>query len=113
VALKQNLADLKSGITVSALPQTLRDAVQTTRDLGYQYLWVDAVCIIQDDNKDIARETAAMAGIYRNSTMTILAATSSSVGEGYLNYPREQPSFITLPVELPNGETGQIGISHP
>jgi len=113
VALKQNLDDLRSGITVAALPQTLQDAVQTTRDLGYQYLWVDALCIIQDDNKDIAREITAMADIYRNSTMTILAATSSSVGEGYLNHPREQPSFITLPVELPNGETGQIGISHP
>lgn len=113
VALKHNLNDLRSGITVAALPQTLQDAVQTTRDLGYQYLWVDALCIIQDDNEDIAREIATMAGIYRNSTVTILAATSSSVAEGYLNYPRRQPSFITLPVKLPNGETGQIGISHP
>ncbi|KAF4624917.1 hypothetical protein G7Y89_g13253 [Cudoniella acicularis] len=36
VALKHNLDDLRSGITVATLPQTLQDAVQTTRDLGYR-----------------------------------------------------------------------------
>ncbi|KAH8590099.1 heterokaryon incompatibility protein-domain-containing protein [Bisporella sp. PMI_857] len=113
VALKHNLDHLRSGIPLAALPQTLQDAVQTTRGLGYQYLWADALCIIQDDNEDIAREIAAIAGIYRNSTATILAATSGSVREGYLNRPREQPCFITLPVKLSNGETGQIGIGHP
>ncbi len=40
VALKYNLEDLKSGISVAALPQTLQDAVRTTRDLGFRYLWV-------------------------------------------------------------------------
>jgi hypothetical protein len=113
VALTHNLDDLRSGITVATLPQTLQDAVQTTRDLGYQYLWVDALCIIQDDNKDIEKEIATMADIYRNSTATILAAMSSSVSESYLNHPREEPSFFTLAVELPNAETAEIGISHP
>ncbi|KFY28371.1 hypothetical protein V491_00499 [Pseudogymnoascus sp. VKM F-3775] len=113
VALTHNFDDLKSGIAIATLPQTLQDAVQTTRSLGYQYLWVDALCIIQDDNRDIAREIAAMADTYRNSTATILAAISSSVSESYLNYPREEPPFFTLTVRLPNAETAEIGISHP
>lgn len=111
LALKDNLGALKSGFALSTLPQTLQDAVQTTRQLGYHYLWVDALCIIQDDEEDMAREIAAMADIYNNSTATILAATSSSMSKGYLNHPRRQPSFITLPVNLPNGEKGHIGIS--
>lgn len=94
VALKHNPDDLRSGIIVATLPQTLQDAVQTTRDLGYQYLWVDALCIIQNDNEDITREIEAIAGICRNSTVTILAATSSSMGEGYFNHPREEPSSL-------------------
>jgi hypothetical protein len=113
LALTHNLDDLRSGITIATLPQTLQDAVQTTRNLGYQYLWVDALCIIQDDNKDIAREIAAMADIYRNSTATILAAMSSSVSESYLSHPREEPPFFTLTVKLPNAETANIGITHP
>lgn len=50
VALKHNLDNLRSGIAVAVLPQTLQDAVQNTRDLGYQYLWVDALCVIRDDS---------------------------------------------------------------
>lgn len=40
LALTHNLDDLRSGITTANLLQTLQDAVQTTRNLGYQYLWV-------------------------------------------------------------------------
>lgn len=101
------------GIEVDALPQTLRDAVKTTRDLGYQYLWVDALCIIQDDIHDKTREISAMADIYRGSTATIMAATSRSVDEGYLKNTRKLPRFITVPVELPTGTIGYIAIGHP
>ena len=113
VALKHNLDDLRRGFAIETLPQTLQGAVQTTRSLGYQYLWVDALCIIQNDNEDIAREIADMAGIYRNSTVAILAATTKSVSEGFLDRPRKQPLFITLPIKLPNGATGQICVGHP
>ncbi|KAE8162661.1 heterokaryon incompatibility protein-domain-containing protein [Aspergillus tamarii] len=113
VALKRNLKDLKNGIAVTVLPQTIQDAVQTTRDLGYQYLWVDALCIIQDDEEDVKREIGAMGDIYRNSTATILAATSRSVGEGYLKSSRKHRPFITLSVQLPNGKTGEVRIGHP
>jgi hypothetical protein len=112
-ALKGNLEALKSGITVATLPQTIQDAVHNTRQLGYRYLWVDALCILQDDKEDKATEIAAMADIYHNSTATILAVTSSSVDHGYLHHPRRQPLFFTVPVSLPNGERGQIGIGHP
>jgi len=113
VALKHNLDDLRDGIAVATLPQTLQDAVRNTRDLGYHYLWVDALCIVQDDNDDITTEMAAMASTYGNSTVTILASTSSSVYEGYLNSPRMQPSFFAVTVNLPNGESGRICIGHP
>ncbi|KAF5866564.1 hypothetical protein ETB97_011449 [Aspergillus alliaceus] len=113
VALKHNFEDLRNGIAVNVLPQTLQDAVQSTRDLGYQYLWVDALCIIQDDEEDIKREIGAMADIFRSSLATILAATSSSVSEGYLKTPRKLRPFITLSVQLPNGKTGEIQIGHP
>lgn len=51
-----NLGDLKAGLDVSVLPRTLQDAIEITRGLGYKYLWVDALCILQDCPFDKDRE---------------------------------------------------------
>ncbi|KAE8309242.1 hypothetical protein BDV41DRAFT_567522 [Aspergillus transmontanensis] len=48
------------GIPIEALPQTLLDALLVCRALGVQYLWVDALCIIQGDKSDWERESANM-----------------------------------------------------
>lgn len=55
------------------LPRTIRDAMEVTRKLGYRYLWVDRLCIIQDDEVQKPDHIAAMAGIYGNSAITIIA----------------------------------------
>jgi len=55
------------------LPQTIRDAMQVTKTLGYRYLWVDRLCIIQDDQVQKPKNITAMAGIYSNASMTIIA----------------------------------------
>jgi hypothetical protein len=46
---KQNLDELARGIDLSQLPQVFNDAVKVTRYLGYRYLWIDAMCVAQDD----------------------------------------------------------------
>lgn len=48
----QNLKTMKSGFPVSAFPMTFRDAVQVTRSLGIRFLWIDALCIMQDSSGD-------------------------------------------------------------
>ncbi|KAH0562300.1 hypothetical protein GP486_003007 [Trichoglossum hirsutum] len=70
------------GIEFSTVPKTIRDAIVITRRLGIQYLWVDAICIIQDDDGDWQREAAQMGLIYRNALFTISAteALDASVG---------------------------------
>jgi hypothetical protein len=47
-----NLAALCNGIALAELPPTFKDAIQATRRLGLQYLWIDSLCIIQDDVED-------------------------------------------------------------
>jgi hypothetical protein len=48
----------------SSLLKTFRDAVDITWSLGRKYLWIDNICIIQDDQEDWRREAAAMSQIY-------------------------------------------------
>lgn len=53
------------------LPPTISDAVKLCYKLGFQYLWIDSLCIIQDDHNDWLREASRMAGIYSRSALTL------------------------------------------
>ncbi|KAK3399044.1 heterokaryon incompatibility protein-domain-containing protein [Sordaria brevicollis] len=72
------------GISVSTLPPTLRDAVTVARELGQRYIWIDALCIIQDSSSDWELEAARMASVYQNAYLTISAGTAAAAAEGFL-----------------------------
>ena len=64
------------------MPKTFRESLQVTTALGYRYLWIDALCIIQDDPEDVGKEMAKMGDIYRQSKLTIFAANGSDTDTG-------------------------------
>jgi hypothetical protein len=68
-------------ITWSSLPKTFQDAISITRALEIEYLWIDSLCIIQDDHLDWQVESVKMADVYSQSYLTI-AATASSTSLG-------------------------------
>lgn len=79
---KENIIDfMEAGIGFQDLSQTFQDAVTLTRKLGQRYLWIDSLCIVQNDPEEWAREAADMARVYGNSYCT-LAALSSADGKG-------------------------------
>lgn len=59
------------------LPKTIQDAVELVRQIGERYLWVDALCILQDDPADLAAIIPEMGPIYGNAYLTIVAADGS------------------------------------
>ncbi|KAH6716959.1 putative tol protein [Leptodontidium sp. MPI-SDFR-AT-0119] len=65
----------------SQLPATIQDAIRVTRALGLRYLWVDSLCIIQDDESDMMNQIQLMGMIYKNATVTIAAARSPDTPE--------------------------------
>lgn len=93
-----NIKDMVSGVLgLSQLPQTIADAVHVTRSLGVQYLWVDALCIIQDSIEDWERESEQMSTIYEKAYVVIAASSSSSVTQGFLTYQRQQrPHYFNI-----------------
>jgi hypothetical protein len=69
------------------LPKTIQDAIVVTHELGLCYLWVDALCIVQDDEEEKAREISTMNRIFSEAQVTIATARASHVYEGFL-HPR-------------------------
>lgn len=91
-------------IPIAQMPQTIQDAVIITRNLGIQYLWVDAFCILQGDDEyarsDWMSESVKMASVYQNAFLTISAASAASSHEGILQrkaIPNFQSSFLRFP----------------
>ena len=65
------LALRKAGIALSSMPKAYQDAVVIARRFKIRYLWIDALCIIQDSFKDWEAHSARMCSIYQHATFTI------------------------------------------
>lgn len=81
---KANFEKHKGGISLSTLPRTVQDVARVSERLGIRYLWIDALCIIQDDQKDWVRESVQMREVYSNSQITIAAHCARSCKQGFL-----------------------------
>lgn len=96
---KANLKDRMESIPISTLSQTFSDAVVLTRRLGIEYIWIDSLCIIQDDTEDWARESARMCEVYRNAALTISADGASDGSKGLfqtIHVPLHQEISMTF-----------------
>ncbi|KAF2154567.1 hypothetical protein K461DRAFT_319110 [Myriangium duriaei CBS 260.36] len=78
--------ELRNGIPLHVLPATLRDALLVTHGLGISFMWVDCLCIEQDNKLDWGREALNMQQVYRNATITLRAACTDSVTQSL--FPR-------------------------
>ena len=109
---KERLTDYMVRVPVRKLPQTILDAFHTTKRLGFRYIWVDSMCIIQDDENDKIGEIAQMITIYRQSALTIVAANAQSVEHGFLG-PREDfvASRERIPFLCKDGALGTVTLS--
>ena len=75
---------------VRDLPKTIGDAVFVCQSLGIRYLWVDALCIVQDNGQDKAEQIGLMQQIYSHCTIAIVASRANSSMGGFL-HPRLEP----------------------
>jgi Heterokaryon incompatibility protein (HET) len=90
IATHRNMHLLMNKFSFKILPKTLQDCVLVAESLGIHYLWIDALCIIQetDDPLDIeerVNELRLMGEIYENAVVTIAASRASSVEAGFLH----------------------------
>jgi hypothetical protein len=81
---RSNLEGCVRGFVLSDLPKTIQDAILLTRMMGYRYLWVDAICIIQGQRGDFQSESPKMGDYYSNAACCISAAVANDSSEGFL-----------------------------
>ncbi|KAK1834208.1 heterokaryon incompatibility protein-domain-containing protein [Podospora conica] len=85
------------------LPRTFADAITVTRALDIPFLWIDALCIIQDDRADWAREAARMGDVYAHALVTISAEAAADADAGFLD--RSVGREVGVPVGGDGGAT--------
>ncbi|CZR40613.1 uncharacterized protein FPRO_10203 [Fusarium proliferatum ET1] len=101
VKLKQaTLNDLKAGMDQSRMTRTHLEGMQVARELGYRYIWIDALCIMQDNKRDWEHSALLVPEIYGNAELTILAGRSDNSRKGFVNLAKWYKP-IALPVEVP------------
>ncbi|KAF2126702.1 HET-domain-containing protein [Dothidotthia symphoricarpi CBS 119687] len=82
-------------ISVNDLPIVFQEAILVARKLGLRYLWIDALCIIQDDLADWERESSQMSYVFAYAHVTIGAAASAACDASFLR--RSSKPNITIP----------------
>jgi hypothetical protein len=90
-----SLSRYRGGIPWSDLPRTFQDAIDITHRLGIKYLWIDSLCIVQDDPDDWQRESAQMASIFGSSYLTISASHGRDAEVGCFSLDQRASSTTT------------------
>ncbi|KAF7893886.1 hypothetical protein EAF00_007400 [Botryotinia globosa] len=85
----KNIGQLMKEIPLDSLPKTFEDAINITQKLGIDFLWIDSLCIIQNDDDDWQKEAALMSSVYGGSVITIAASSARDSTEGcFLKPPK-------------------------
>lgn len=84
-------SQFQSAIPLETMPKTFQDAIQVTRALGFRYIWIDSLCIVQDRPSDWEAEAQKMGSYYRNAHLTLVAGSAVSADSG-LFFPITRPA---------------------
>ena len=109
---RASLPSLSGSIPIHKISATIQDAIKITRNLGIQYLCIDALCIVQDDEDSIQAEVSNMASIYSNATAVIATVNASNSNQGFLYHNRNMDASwhqvltgYQFPISLPSSGT--------
>jgi hypothetical protein len=101
--------DFKNGIDITSLPKTIQEAICVTRALNLRFLWVDALCILQDNEEDKARECSRMDQIYQQAYVTIAAARAEDCHDGFMDGAESITDLLPrLPILCSDGRQGSV-----
>lgn len=89
----------QKSIPCESLPQTIQDAAWITRKLGLRFLWVDCLCILQEDRHDFHAESRRMASVYEKAYLAI-AATGANASTKSIFERSPQAEYVARPSKV-------------
>ncbi|KAF8847386.1 HET-domain-containing protein [Acephala macrosclerotiorum] len=95
---RSNISDFEKSISYERLPKTFQDAITVTRNLGVQFLWIDSLCIVQDDPEDWKIESGRMESVFSAAYCTIAATCANGSSDGFLKV-RPTRAFVTMQID--------------
>ncbi|KAI5458358.1 heterokaryon incompatibility protein-domain-containing protein [Mariannaea sp. PMI_226] len=102
---KKSINQFKLRIPYDQLSNTFKDAVKLAQGLGVRYLWIDSLCIVQDDREDWEIEAAKMASIYEGA---YLVAAATGFPDGNAGFLTAKKPFISQAGFFPDGKPFEI-----
>lgn len=93
----ENISNHLVDIPWDMMPATFRQAVNITLVLGFKYIWIDALCIIQKNAEDFAQQSSKMGDIYSNAVVVISADSGETVQDGFLDERENASVEIKIP----------------
>lgn len=106
---RYTLGEHTRGIEIKKLPKTYQDAVTVTRGIGVRYLWIDSLCIVQDDKDEWEKESWKMGKIYERATLTIAASGAQDSTKGCFISKSHELSSESIPYFSELEEISQSG----
>lgn len=109
---KGNLPIFQESSPTAELPKTYQHALATTQSLGFSYIWIDSLCIIQDDEEDWRAESMLMGTIYSHAACNISANWATGDTQGYFSNsdPATKAPTFFMPNHLKGSSTVQYQI---
>lgn len=111
----KTLSDHISSLAFATLPKTYQTSIAFARFFGIRYVWIDSLCIIQDDQDDWVRESSQMCEIYENAFLTIAATSSPNCTHDLFASPPHSVAIMTgaSSAGLPYHVLASNSIDHP
>ncbi|KAI3390842.1 hypothetical protein diail_8545 [Diaporthe ilicicola] len=97
----EDLGNHLQGIPLKDLPQTFQDAVEATRRLNQQYLWIDSICIVQGPKGDFNEQAKHMEVIFRQAYCVLAASCAKGQQDGFMK-PRDERTRLKIHQERPD-----------
>ncbi|KFG84189.1 hypothetical protein MANI_110392 [Metarhizium anisopliae] len=94
------------------LPGTIAAAIKLASDIGIEYLWVDSICIDQEDGLEKQVQLANMAEIYGRATVCLVAAAGDNMDFGLPGFSNRRTQDAQSPLYI-RGYTLGRGLEHP
>ena len=105
---KLSYESLSRGLPVAELPRTIQGAIWVTRRLGFEFIWIDALCMLQDQkgSHEWFQEALEMDKVYTHAHLTLAAMSAASPNDGM--FRRRVLDHVKLDLPIQHGPSSSV-----